>query len=131
VIPGVLLARNELPKSVRDLVEQWIHSAADVDTLLLLHRDYGPWTGATVARELRIDEDQATEILARLHRRGLLASEAGSFCFHPRDPAMADAVATLAQLFPAYRVAIVALIYARPTGPITDFSNAFRVRSEG
>ena len=124
------MARSELPRSVQDLLEQRLHSAADVDTLLLLHRDYGPWTGATVARELRIDEDQATEILVRLQRRGLLRSEAGSFCFHPRDPAVAEAVATLAQLFPKYRVAIVALIYARPTGPISDFSNAFRLRSE-
>lgn len=124
------MARNELPQTVRDLIERHLHSAADVDTLLLLFRAGGSWSPSTVARELRIDEDQAAGILARLCRRGLLRAESGSYRFHPRDPATGEAVETLAPLYPAYRVAIVALIYARPTGPIRDFSDAFRLRKE-
>jgi predicted transcriptional regulator len=124
------LGRNELPRSVRNLIEQHVNSAADIDTLLLLYRQDGPWTASSVARELRIDEDQAAGILAHLRRRGLLRAEGDSYRFHPRDAPIAEAVADLNGVYPAYRVAIVALIYARPTGPIRDFSNAFRLRNE-
>jgi DNA-binding MarR family transcriptional regulator len=127
---GVFVARNELPRSVQKLIEQHIHSAADVDTLLLLSRNDRPWTASAVARELRIDEDQVSGILARLLRRGLLDGEEGSYRFHPRDAATAEAVAQLAQLYPTYRLAIMESIYARATGPIRDFSNAFRLRRE-
>jgi hypothetical protein len=124
------VARNELPRSVQKLIEQHIHSAADVDTLLLLFQNDQQWTAPAVARELRIDEDQVSDILARLRRRGLLRAEEGSYRFHPRDAGAAGAVAQLAQLYPTYRLAIVELIYARATGPIRDFSNAFRLRRE-
>ncbi len=126
----MLLARTELPRPVRQLIEQHIDSAPDVDTLLLLNRERGPWTAAAVARELRIDEHQAAEILSRMLRRGFLRSEGPAYRFAPRDPAIREAVGMLAQLYPTYRVAIVAMIYARPTGPIRDFSNAFRLRDE-
>ena len=130
MLPELPLARNELPRSVLKLIERHVHSAPDVETLLLLWREEGDWGAPAVARELRLDVEQVAAILARMHRRGLLRAEGASYRFHPRDPAEAEAVAKLAELYPAYRVAIVALIYARPTGPVKDFSDAFRVRKE-
>lgn len=124
------MARTELPRSVQKLIEKHFHSVADVDTLLLLCREQRDWAAHAVARELHIDADQAAAILARLRRNGLLRAEGESYRFHPRDPGLAEAVASLAALYPTYRVAIISLIYARATGPITDFSNAFRVRKE-
>ena len=124
------MGRNDLPASVRNLIQRHLDSAADVDTLLLLSQTDAAWTAPAVARELRIDSDQAAGILARLKRAGLLRVEGESYRFTPRTPTLADAVATLAQIYPAYRVAIVSEIYARPSGPIRDFSEAFRLRSE-
>ncbi len=124
------MTRNELPRSVQKLIEQCFHRVADVDTLLLLFRDECDWAAPAVARELHIDADQAAAILARLRRIGLLRAEGEAYRFHPRDPELAEVVASLAALYPAYRTAIISLIYARATGPITDFSNAFRVRKE-
>ena len=129
-VPELPLARNELPKTVQKLIEQQFHSVADVDTLLLLVRDHRGWDASAVARKLRIDVDQTAEILARLRRRGLLRAEEDTYRFDPRDPALAAAVMLLANLYPTYRVAIVSKIYARPSGPITDFSDAFRLRKE-
>ena len=123
------LARNKLPASVQKLIEQHLHSASDVDTLLLLHRvDHG-WTAPGVARELRLNIDQAHSILARLSRSGLLQAEGDSYRFLPQDPSLVDAVATLAKLYPAYRFAVVSLIYP-PSRPVRDFSDAFRLRKE-
>lgn len=124
------MARNELPRSVRDLIEHHFDSAPDVDTLLLLRREQRGWTASAVARELRIDVDQAADILVRLRQRGLLRAEGESYYFHPRDAALTEAVAQLAELYPAYRIAIVYLIYAMPTRRIRDFSDAFRLRKE-
>lgn len=124
------MARNELPRSVQKLIEQHFHSVADVEALLLLLREQSDWAAPAVARELHIDADQAAAILARLRRIGLLQAEGEVYRFHPRDPAVAEAVASLAALYPTYRAAIISLIYARASGPVTDFSNAFRVRKE-
>lgn len=125
-----LLGRNELPAAVRDLIEHRLDSAADVDTLLLLCGTESSWTAPAVARELRIDGEQAAGILARLSRVGLLRAEGGAYRYGPKSPKLAEAVATLAELYPTYRLAIVSEIYARPSGPIRDFSEAFRLRSE-
>ena len=125
-----LLGRTELPAAVRHLIEHHLNSAADVDTLLLLCGTDALWTGPAVARQLRIDGEQAAGILARLARAGLLRTEGDSYRYAPRSHKLAEAVASLAQLYPAYRVAIVSEIYARPSGPIRDFSEAFRLRRE-
>ena len=124
------MVRNELPRSVQKLIAQHFQSAAEVETLLLLFRDPRGWDASGVARELRFDPDHAAAILARLSRRGLLREEGRSYCFDPRDPEEAQAVAKLAELYPTYRVAVVSMIYGRPTGPIRDFSDAFRVRRD-
>jgi hypothetical protein len=123
------LGRKELPASVRDLVARHFGSASDVDTLLLLFREDHGWTASTVARELRLNVDQAASILARLSQSGLLKAEGESYLFHPRDPSLVEAVRTLAELYPAYRFAVVSLIYP-PSGSIRDFSDAFRLRKE-
>ncbi len=125
-----ILGRYDLPAAVRDLIEHQLDSAADVDTLLLLCATGTPWTGPAVARELKIDAEQATEILVRLCRGGLLRSESEAYRYGPKSPKLTRAVATLAELYPTYRLAIVSEIYARPSGPIRDFSEAFRLRDE-
>ncbi len=124
------MSRNELPASVQKLIESHLQSAADVEVILLLHRTEREWTGLDVARELRIDDGQAAEILARLRRRRLLSAAGERYRYSPRTAALDEAVTTLARIYPTYRVAIVAHIYAHPSWPITDFSDAFRLRKE-
>jgi hypothetical protein len=117
----ISLTRKKLPTSVQELIRHHLDTAADVETLLLLRRDGQEWTAATVARELRMDVDQAGNILSRLQRTGLLQARGGAYRFDPRDPALAGATATLAQLYPAYRLAVVSMIYGESTGAINDF----------
>lgn len=125
------MGRNELPAAVRRLIERHLDTAADVDTLLLLRRQRDrSWTALAVARELRIDPDQSATILARLGRRGLLQINGDAFRYGPTDAEMDEAVATLAALYPSYRLAVTSLIYSRPTLPVRDFSNAFRLRKD-
>ncbi len=101
----------DLPDSVQRLVRT-LGSAAEIETLLLLSRERHAWTAPGVARKLRFDVDQAAAILGRLSRRNLLLSDGGSYRFHPGNPSEAQAVATLAELYPAYRLAVLSFLYA-------------------
>ena len=88
------------------------------------------WTAASVGRELRVEPEQAAAALGHLARSGLLAREGEAFRLRPRRAGDAELVARLAELYPTYRVAIVSIIFSRPSGPIRDFSDAFRLRDE-
>ena len=88
------------------------------------------WTAVSVGRELRVEPEQAAAALDHLARSRLLAREGESFRLRPRRSGDAELVASLAELYPSYRVAIVSIIFSRPSGPIRDFSDAFRLRDE-
>lgn len=88
------------------------------------------WTAASVGRELRVESEQAAAALGHLARSGLLAREGEAFRLRTKRAGDAKLVADLAELYPAYRVAMISIIFSRPSGPIRDFSDAFRLRDE-
>jgi len=122
----------ELPSEVRTFIVRHLTSGAQLEILLLLHRDpERAWPAAAVGRELRIDSEQAAWGLSRLATQGLLGvDEQSGYRFEPRLRRNAHAVDALAALYPIYRVAIISLIFSRPRGPMSDFSDAFRLREE-
>lgn len=124
------MSHSELTASVRKLIASHLRSATDVDVVLLLHRTERDWAAADVARELRIDDAQAAEILARLSRRELLSAAGSRYRYSPRTASVDEAVTGLARLYPAYRVAIVSYIYTRPSLPLKGLPDAFRLRND-
>jgi hypothetical protein len=117
---------------VRAFIVRHLSSGAQLEVLLLLHRHRDrAWSPAAVGRELRIDLEQAGWVLSRLAADGLLGGdEEGGYRFEPRLRRKAGAVDALAALYPSYRVAIISLIFSKPSGPMQDFSDAFRLRDE-
>ncbi|MGH9038654.1 MAG: hypothetical protein ACRDZ3_00310 [Acidimicrobiia bacterium] len=126
------MSSAELPSEVRAFIIRHVTSGAQLQVLLLLHRDQDrSWSPAAVGRELRIDHDQAAWVLDRLAADGLLSGdEPSGYRFEPRVRRKAHAVDALARLYPAYRVAIISLIFSKPSGSMRDFSDAFRLREE-
>ena len=122
----------ELPSEVRAFIVRHLTSGAQLEILLLLHRQRDrSWSAAAVGRELRIDAEQAAWSLSRLADDGLLdGDEDAGYRFEPRLRRKASAVDALAGLYPTYRVAIISLIFSKPSGPMQDFSDAFRLREE-
>ncbi|MGH9037430.1 MAG: hypothetical protein ACRD0O_16860 [Acidimicrobiia bacterium] len=122
----------ELPSEVRAFIVRHLSSGAQLEVLLLLHRHRDrAWSSAVVGRELRIDPEQAGWVLSRLAADGLLGGdEDAGYRFEPRLRRKAAAVDALATLYPTYRVAIISLIFSKPSGPMQDFSDAFRLRDE-
>ena len=122
----------ELPGEVRAFIVRHLTSGAQLEILLLLHRHRDrSWSAAAVGRALRIDLEQAAWGLSRLAAHGLLGGDGESeYRFEPRLRRKAQAVDALADLYPTYRVAIISLIFSKPSGPMRDFSDAFRLREE-
>lgn len=126
------MSAAELPSEVRAFIVRHLTSGAQLQVLLLVHRHPDrSWSAADVGRELRIDLEQAAWGLSRLAADGLLTGddEVG-YRFEPRVRRQAHAVDTLAALYPAYRVAIISLIFSKPSGAMSDFSDAFRLRED-
>lgn len=102
-----------------------------MEVLLLLHRDgEKAWSAAAVSRELRIDLEHASAAMAHLAGKGLLVTTDGAYRLAPRRKRASELVDALAELYPNYRVAIISIIFSKPSGPIRDFSDAFRLREE-
>ena len=101
-----------------------------MEVLLLLRSvsDRG-WTAAEVSRELRIDTDQAARILSRFIRSGFVRGLDDRYRYSPRTATVDANVEALARLYPAYRLAVISIIYAHPTAPLRDFSEAFNLRA--
>jgi hypothetical protein len=125
-----LLGRVELPATLRTFIERHFTSAAQVEILLLLHREREGWSAATVARELRFHTDQAQQLLTELAKGGLVDEDVEIYHYAPRTAELAARVDALAEFYPSFRMAIISLIYSKPDRSIRDFSQAFRLRDE-
>ena len=112
----------------------------DLECLLLLQRHCArDWSAAELGRELRIDEQWATQELIDLTRRGFLADNSAHPSTPPSTPryryaaataALDEAVQQLAVLYVQRRVTVIELIYARPPDALRGFADAFRLRKE-
>ena len=114
---------------MRAFVAQHIDSVEQLEVLLLV-RDQPArwWTAEEVATELRIAPGSAAQRMEDLRAVGLLAGSASSSRYEPRTPALADEVSTLAQMYQSHRVAIISVIFSRPSERIRSFADAFRIR---
>lgn len=110
-------------------IEGCFTTAVQVEVLLLLHRDKEQaWSATAVSRELRIDPEHASAAMAHLASNELLLSADGGYRMGPlrkRDSELVDAVAAL---YPSYRVAIISIIFSKPSGPIVNKNRGVRGR---
>lgn len=96
-----------------------------------MHRDREQaWSANAVSRELRIDPEHASTAMAHLAEKGLLVHSDSGYRLCPRRKRDSEMVDAVAALYPTYRVAIISIIFSKPSGPIRDFSDAFRFREE-
>lgn len=122
----------EIPEPVRRFIAQQIHSAAQLEVLLLLrtvpNRD---WSIDEVARAQVSSPGMAEQLLEDLRRRGLIARDetSGRFSYAP-PAALKGVVDELAEAYATRRVAVVGLIFSKPSSAVTSLADAFRLRRE-
>jgi hypothetical protein len=126
---------DPLTPEVKRFINKHLYGVAQLELLLHLHDDPGESVSPSMAaRELRLGEEQAVDLLHDLHIRGLLAidkSEGGErFRYEPTTRTLARQVEALAKIYPAYRHRVIQLIFSKPPESVTNFAQAFRLRKD-
>lgn len=115
---------TEISPAVRQFVIERIHSVAQLELLLVLHRDPSvEWTVPMASAEMRYPRDWVAEQLLDFHRSGLVGTGDRvelSYRYEPRA-CLARIVDELAETFNRRRTTVTALIFA----------DAFRLRGKG
>lgn len=128
-VPGKEPVEARIPDEVRAFVAQHIDSVEQLEVLLALrenaHRAFSP---EEIAGELRIDPRSAAQRLKDLQAAGLVVAEGDACRYAPRTAELARRTDALAEMYRTHRVAIISLIFSRPTERIRSFADAFRIR---
>jgi hypothetical protein len=118
-----------VPAAVRGFIASHIVSVAQLEVLLML-RAAGDkeWTAPEMARALVAQSEATAEWLEDLRQRGLASESKGKYRYTPANDDLDRIVDELAESYAKYRVAVIGLIFARPSERITLFADAFRIR---
>jgi hypothetical protein len=128
---GKLLAVQEsaVPAPVRRFIAGHIESVGQLEVLLLLRAAADKeWTTDEVARAVVTQPASAEGWLEMLRANGLLARADGRFRYSPPSAEVERAIDDLAESYAKYRVAVIGLIFSKPSEHVRDFPEAFRLR---
>jgi len=118
-----------VPTTVRRLIADRIESVQQLEILLLLRAASDKaWTAEEVARALVTEVDSSEDWLERMARGRFLVRDEDTYRYAPATAEMDDAVDALAESYAKYRVAVIALIFSKPSERVRTFSDAFRIR---
>jgi hypothetical protein len=122
---------EQISPDVRRFVAESIHSVAELELLLMLHRDPSvEWTAESAGREMRYPVEWAAQRLLEFHRAGLVGSrrrEQPTYRYRPRA-GLERIVDELAETFSRRRMAVTTLIFSGAGKDVQCFSDAFRLR---
>jgi hypothetical protein len=75
-----------------------------------------------------IRPESAAHWLDDLAARGLLLEDGGRYRYHPSTDGTESTIDDLAESYAKYRVAVIGLIFSKPSERVTVFADAFRIR---
>jgi hypothetical protein len=118
-----------VPAPVRRFIASHIVSVAQLEVLLLLRAAADKeWTTSEVARALVTQPEAAAGWLDDLAGRELATENGGRYRYAPSGGEVERTVDALAESYAKYRVAVIGLIFGRPSERITRLADAFRIR---
>jgi hypothetical protein len=124
---------EQISPDVRRFVAERIRSVAQLELLLILHRDPSvEWTAESAGREMRYPADWAAAQLAEFRQAGLAGSrgaERPRYRYLP-SAGLGRVVDELAETFSRRRTTVTALIFSGAGRDVRCFSDAFRLRRE-
>jgi hypothetical protein len=124
------MADELIPAEIREFIQTYILSIADLEALLLLARNVdAKWTAASVAMQLYIEEAQAAEVLERLCAEGLAQCQSGTFWFNDGSTGQRAIVEQLADIYSQHLIPVTNLVHSRPSGA-RAFAAAFKFRKD-
>jgi hypothetical protein len=118
-----------VPGPVRRFIASHIVSVAQLEVLLLLRAAADKdWTADEVARALVTQPEAAAGWLENLTQERLARSQGAGYRYAPATHELETTVDALAESYANYRVAVISLIFARPSEGVTRLADAFRIR---
>jgi len=121
--------QSGVPAPVRRFIAGHIESVGQLEVLLLLRAAADKeWTVAEVTRALVTNEGSAAGWLGRLTSDGLLARTGDHYRYSPPNHHAEGAIDELAESYAKYRVAVIGLIFSKPSEQVRDFPEAFRLK---
>jgi hypothetical protein len=118
-----------VPAEVRRFIAAEIESVGQLEVLLLLRGAVDKnWTADEVARALVMQTPSVESWLEKMAARGLLAAADDRYRFAPPTAEVERTIDGLAESYARYRVAVIGVIFSKPSEGATRFSEAFRIR---
>lgn len=115
---------------VEEFIRKSIHSAEELEILLLLHGERKAWTPQQVNTRICSSLDSVRRRLAQLVSSGLAEFTEGSreIRFAPKTAALDGLTTRLASAYQQRRIRVLELIYSKPIDPLQTFSDAFKLK---
>lgn len=123
---------QEIAEPVRRFIAQHVHSAAQLEVLLLLRAvPDRAWTVQEVARAQVASPSMAEQMLVDLLGRELVVADGAPATYRYAPPdALVSVIDQLAEAYATRRVAVVGLIFSKPSSAVTGLADAFRIRKD-
>jgi hypothetical protein len=117
---------DDFPAALQQFVEQHIESLAELDALLLLREDPSrTWTPVEAAKALYTVPEMCASQLASLAKQGLVVHsnppDAG-YRYQPASAELDHLIDELAVLYGQRRVAVITLIYSKPSSKMESIA---------
>jgi hypothetical protein len=123
---------STISPSVESFIAEHISSLRQLEILLLLRADSRKrWTAEAMSRELGIEHAWTARTLDDLHVRRLVDATGNtppSYAYRPATPELDQTIAETARAYDERRVALIELIFSKPSHTIRTFAAAFRFR---
>jgi DNA-binding MarR family transcriptional regulator len=122
---------DEFPREVTEFINQHVHSLAQLEVLLMLHRDPGRiWTAEQMTNSLYLQRKMVEDLLADLVGRGFATENNGTFNYKPASDVAHGLIEQLAHLYQERRVTVISEIFAKSADSARAFADAFRLRGK-
>ena len=119
------------PAELMEFLHRHLNSVAELEALLLARGNPAvSWTASTLAARLYVVEREALDVLASLHRQGLLTRDGETYRFEPATPALREDVERLAVWYPRALIEITRVIHGKAGAAVRGFADAFRLRED-
>jgi hypothetical protein len=122
---------NYIPKNIEQFLIQNIDSIAQLEILLLLHKEQNTrWDKETIAKRLYIRQADVALLLLPLYMRGFLDNQGGLYIYQPHSEEIKNDIEQLTDLYGKYLIPITNIIHSKQTNRIQQFADAFRIRKD-
>jgi hypothetical protein len=113
---------------LREFIVKYLDSIAHLEILLLFRASPSIfWTVADTAKRLYTTEQQAAEVLERLHADKLISRHGSTFTYGDHDEQATQIIDRLADVYSRHLIPVTNLIHDKPRR-IREFADAFKFK---